>query len=96
MYHSLFSGTGIHFLNEGNDISREDYAQGYSLTVFDLTPNLSASSTSHWNLIKNGSSRLEVRFSEALVETVNCICYLEFDSILEIDKNRNVILDYNS
>jgi len=24
-YHMLFSGTGIHFLNEGNSISRENY-----------------------------------------------------------------------
>lgn len=95
-YHTLFSGTGIHFLNEGNDISREDFPDGYCLMAFDLTPDLSANSTAHWNLIKNGSLRVEVRFQQALKETVNCLIFGEFDNIIEIDKNRNVVVDYSS
>nr|XP_034830844.1 uncharacterized protein F54H12.2-like [Maniola hyperantus] len=94
-YHTLFSGTGIHFLNEGNGISREQYAKGYCLLAFDLTPDLSAHS-SHWNLIKHGSVRLEVRFDTAIPETINCIVYAEFDNVIEIDKNRNVSVDYSS
>ncbi|KAL0810436.1 hypothetical protein ABMA28_010575 [Loxostege sticticalis] len=96
MYHTLFSGTGIHFLNEGNGISRERYPKGYCLMAFDLTPDLSANSSSHWNLIKHGSIRLEVRFENALTETVNCIVYAEFDNLIEIDKNRNVSVDFSS
>lgn len=95
-YQSLFSGTGIHFSNEGNAISREDYKGGYFLTAFDLTPDMSAGSTHHWNLIRNGTLRIEVSFVEALPETVNLILYTEFDNIIEIDKNRNVIVDYSS
>lgn len=57
-YHTLFSGTSIHFLNEGNGISREQYAKGYCLLAFDLTPDLLANSSSHWNLIRNDSVRL--------------------------------------
>ncbi|EFN76689.1 Uncharacterized protein F54H12.2, partial [Harpegnathos saltator] len=34
-YHTLFSGTGIHFLNETNSISREDYSAGY-LSLFSF------------------------------------------------------------
>lgn len=78
MYHTLFSGTGIHFLNEGNGISRRRYDGGYTLIAFDLTPDLSASSTSHWNLAKSGNLRIEVGFKEALNETVNCLVYAEF------------------
>ncbi|CAK1552208.1 unnamed protein product [Leptosia nina] len=95
-YHTLFSGTGIHFLNEGNGISRDQYSKGYCLLAFDLTADLSASSASHWNLIRNGSVRLEVRFESSLSETINCIVYAEFDNVIEIDKNRNVIVDYSS
>ena len=40
-YHTLFSGTGIHFLNEGNSISCECYSNGNCLFAFDLTPDLS-------------------------------------------------------
>lgn len=95
-YHTLFSGTGIHFLNEGNVISRADYPQGYCLTAFDLTPDLSANVNTHWNLIKNGSLRLEVAFEEALTATVNCLVYAEFDNVIEIDRHRNVVVDFSS
>ncbi|XP_054290310.1 uncharacterized protein F54H12.2-like [Macrosteles quadrilineatus] len=95
-YHTLFSGTGIHFLNMGNSITRSDYSQGNCLMAFDLTPDLSANATTHWNLIRHGSLRIELGFSEALTETINCIVYAEFDNIIEIDKNRNVTVDYGS
>ncbi|XP_041982681.1 uncharacterized protein F54H12.2-like [Aricia agestis] len=55
-YHTLFSGTGIHFLNEGNGIS----------------------------------------IDSSLSQTINCIVYAEFDNVIEIDKNRNVTVDYSS
>ncbi|KAF2888918.1 hypothetical protein ILUMI_17255, partial [Ignelater luminosus] len=92
-YHTLFSGTGIHFLNDSNNISRSEYSQGYCLWAFDLTPDLSANASTHWNLVKNGSLRIEVGFGEALTETVNCLVYAEFDNIIEIDKHRNVVVD---
>lgn len=46
-YHTLFSGTGIHFQNEGLGISRNAYALGYCLFAFDLTPDLSANCFTH-------------------------------------------------
>jgi len=58
-YHTLFSATGIHFLNESNSISRDDYAN--SLFAFGLTPDLSANCVGHWNLVKHGNLRLEVK-----------------------------------
>ena len=83
-------------MDSGNDISREDYPNGYCLFVFDLSPNLSAHCATHWNLIKHGSIRLEVRFAKPLEKTINCIVYSEFDKILETDLNRQVITDFNS
>ena len=56
--------TGIHFLNESNSVSRNDYANGYTLFAFDFTPDLSANCAGHWNLGKHGSLRLEVRFEK--------------------------------
>lgn len=95
-FHTLFSGTNIHFLNEGNSIGRQDYGGGYCLLAFDLTPDLSASSNSHWNLVRHGSVRLEVRFDSALTTTLNCIIYAEFDNVIEINKTRDISVDYNS
>lgn len=95
-FHTLFTGTGIHYLNEGNSINRTQYPNGYCLLAFDLTPDLSANQSAHWNLIKQGSLRLDVRFDQALTESINCVVYAEFDNIFEIDKNRNVIADFAS
>lgn len=95
-YHTLFSGTGIHFLNEGNDISRENYSNGYCLMVFDLTPDLSANASTHWNLVRNGSLRVEVGFETSLTDTINCLIYAEFDNVIEIDKHRNVVVDFSN
>ena len=95
-YHTLFTGTGIHFLNEGNNIDRYNYANGYCLFAFDLTPDLSAHCYSHWNLVKHGSLRIELRVEEMLTETVNCIVYTEYDNVLEIDASRQVIADYGA
>lgn len=95
-FHTLFSGTGIHFLNEGLDVNRETYANGYCLFAFDLTPDLSAHYDTHWNLVRTGSLRVEVRFTEALTETVNAVVFLEYDNVLEIDANRQVITDFSS
>lgn len=93
-YHTLFSGCGIHFLNEGNAISRSDYPSGYCLFAFDLTPDLSANDLTHWNLMKHGNVRLDVRFADSLTSTVNCIVYAEYENILEIDSSRQVIVDF--
>ncbi|XP_070169331.1 uncharacterized protein F54H12.2-like [Polyergus mexicanus] len=93
-YQTLFAGTGIHFLNEGNSISRDEYSKGYTLFAFDLTPDLSANYAGHWNLVRHGSLRLEVRFEKALTEIVNCIIYAEFDNVIEIDSSRQVIVDF--
>ncbi|XP_070169347.1 uncharacterized protein F54H12.2-like [Polyergus mexicanus] len=93
-YQTLFAGTGIHFLNKENSISRDDYSKGYTLFAFYLTPDLSANYAGHWNLVRHGSLRLEVRFEKALTETVNCIIYAEFDNVIEIDSSRQVIVDF--
>lgn len=94
-YNSLFEASGIFYKDTGIDISREDYGHGYFLTAVDLTPDLSAND-SHWSLIKNGNLRIEVRFQRALAETITVICFAEFDNLLEIDSNRNIIVDYSS
>lgn len=95
-YHTLFSGTGIHFSNEGNCISRESYIKGHCFYIFDLTPDLSANCNTHWNLIKQGTMRLDLRFEKVLKESVNCLIYAEYHNILEIDSNRQVIVDFNN
>lgn len=93
-YHTLFSGTGVHFHNQGNSISRLSYPNGYCLFAFDLTPDLSANE-GHWNLVKHGTVRIDVRFAKVLTETINCIIYSEYNSICEIDASRQCFIDFS-
>lgn len=80
----LFSGTGIHFLNERSGLSLFDYAKGFCLFAFDLTPDLSADENALCNLVKDGSVLIEVRFAQELLTTGNCIVYAKYDNIIEI------------
>src|SRR6267154_215520 len=93
-YMSLFNGTGKQQKDEGNDITREDYANGYTLYGFDLTPDFSEDY--HFNLAKDGAVRVDVKFAAALANTINVIVYAEFENILEIDRNRSILFDYGS
>jgi hypothetical protein len=93
-YMSLFSGTGKQQRDEGNDIAREDYSGGYALYAFDLTPDLAEEG--HFNLAKDGSVRLDLKFAAALPNTINVVAYAEFENVIEIDRNRNIIFDYGN
>ncbi|XP_011312331.1 uncharacterized protein F54H12.2-like [Fopius arisanus] len=94
-FNTLFAGTGTHFSDHGNGIGRRAYSEGFCLFAFDLTPDLSASSAGHWNLVRSGSVRIEVRFDKASESNVNCLLYAEYDNLLEIDSTRQVIVDYS-
>lgn len=93
-YLTMYTGTGQFYEDEGNQVSRDDYPRGYTLFAFDLTPDLIDGS--HFNVIKHGNIRLELHFAEKLENTINVIVYGEFDNLIEIDRNRNIIFDYNA
>ena len=62
-YNTLFAGTCKLNRDEGIYISRGDYANSYLLYAFDLTADLAEDD--HFNLVKHGSVRLALKFSEA-------------------------------
>ena len=60
---------------EGNALDRTDFSTGYALYAFDLTPDLGEDD--YFNLTKQGSVRLVLKFREALTENVTVIAYAE-------------------
>ncbi len=93
-YNSLFTGLNSLHKDIGSVISRDDYGSGYTLFAYNLTPDLG--DHDHYSLQKTGNLRLELEFSEALPHPINVVVYAEFDNIIQIDKSRTVLYDYNS
>ena len=85
-YWSLLQTAGKVLKDADIDISREDYANGYMLFGCDLTSDMGKDD--HFNLINRGSSRLSIKFGEALPQIVNVIIYAEFQNVLEIDRKK--------
>ena len=91
-YVKLFSATGKHAQDEGNELTRNDFGNGYTIFGFDLT--LDACDGGCFQLVRKGNLRIEIHFATALAQTVNVVVYGEFEAVLEIDKGRNVIYTY--
>jgi hypothetical protein len=91
-YYSLFNGLDRGALDCGNSISYSDYANGYAIFAFDLTPDMCTGN--HFNLVKSGNLRISLNFSSETTSNINCIIYMEHENILEINKSRQVVFDY--
>jgi hypothetical protein len=91
-YLSLFAGSGKYRRDEGLDIDRQEYERGYTLFAYDLSPDLSEEG--YFNLAKEGSIRVELKFARGLPNTINVIAYAEFESIIEINREKQVLIDY--
>jgi hypothetical protein len=91
-YLSLFTGTNKINSDESNWIKLSEYPNGYCLYAFDLSPDLCEGQ--HFNLVKQGTVRLSMKFQEALVRAITAIVYAEFENVIEVNRSRNVILDY--
>jgi hypothetical protein len=50
--------------------------------------------TDKFHLIQTGNLRVEVQFATNLTHTLNGVVYAVFDNMLEINKQREVAIDY--
>lgn len=92
-YNSIFTGTGIHHENESLSITPQLFKQGCTLFVWDLTPDLCGSD--HLHPRKQGTLNLELRWKEALSETINVIIYSSFQNHISINNTGEVTSDFS-
>lgn len=90
-YMTLFTGTNAAWDDFSSGVSLSDYADGYTLFCFDLTPSL-AHAMEASELTKPGPLRLEAQFRRGLPYPFNVVVYAEFDAQIEITKSREVML----
>ena len=93
-FYTQFSGTGKMYYDAGNGISRQDFSNGYAVYAFDLTPDMCGSS-SHFNVVQRGNLAVDIQFARAPAAAVNLVCYGEFENVVQIDSERNVIYDHS-
>jgi hypothetical protein len=89
----------FHFLNKsykdyGLDVSHKDFGDGYSLLCFDLTADGCGNCTDHLEHDRSGNLRLKLSFKNNLTSTVNLMVYGEFESSVEITRQREVLVDF--
>ena len=91
-YYSLFENIDKPVFATGNDISREDFPNGYSLFAFDLTPDLC--SGDQFNMIKTGNLDVAITFKKGIDNSIVVLFYMEYDNLVEINNKYEVSYDY--
>jgi hypothetical protein len=95
-YYSLYDNVDQ---NDGNfhplDVEFSEFKNNSCFYAFDFSPDRSVGcSSGHISLPKQGNLKVEIHFSKPPVQALKLIIFAEFDSTIEITKNREVITDY--
>ena len=76
-------------------INLTDFKEKHCLFAFNFSPDGSTGAESGTlSLVKRGNIRLDVRFKEALANPLFVIVFAQFDNLIQIDRYRNVTVDY--
>ena len=89
-YHWLVKSAGKWLMDEGNQLTQNDIANGYALYAFDLEPTFS--DRGYLSLVKQGIVRVTANFAKPLPTPVSCIIYTEGVGYFEINQSRDVIV----
>jgi hypothetical protein len=93
-YKELMSVLEMSETNIGNSIGKARYISGSTFFGFDLSPDHDPDG-GHWDLVKEGTVSLDIRFSAAIANPgVEIIVYSEYENMVEFDRLRNVSYDY--
>ena len=79
------------------DITREEFRDGFTIFGFNFTPDLSdgCCKSGYTAPVKRGNLRIELKFSNPLIETISAIIFCEYDNLIEIQNTRVAIKDFN-
>lgn len=89
-YYSTFTSLGLIGQDVGLTYDRDSFKESNALFIFDIIQ--ASTDDSLLTLDKSGNVKLEVKFGKPLTEALHCIVYAEYQSVLEIDKYRQIIV----
>jgi hypothetical protein len=91
-YQSLLEVVGKWRTDNAMMISPLDYVGGFTMYGFQLAPELVDGA---FSLVRNTNIRLDVKFSKALPENVTVLVWFSYDSVLEINANREIAYNFS-
>ena len=91
-YHSLFSELS----NSGDliDVTYNDFKSHYCIYAFDLTQDRCVSPVDHVNPSRQGELSIHLEFSRPISDNLTLITYLEYSSLIQLDKARQAYTDF--
>jgi len=84
-YLSIFDGLGVSNCDQGIDLTMGEYTQGKILHVFNLRHIRDAFCPP-----KYGNVAINLKFKNALASTITVVCYAEYQSVMYINRDRQV------
>jgi hypothetical protein len=91
-YDSLVDVVGKWKSDNAMMINREEYAKGYALYGFQIAPEMIEGA---FNLIRNTNIRMDLQFAQPLDKNVTVLVWFAYDSVLEVDANREIFYDFS-
>src|SRR5579859_5275249 len=96
-YMQMYEGLGIQFGDAGVDISYEEFKNGYCLYVFDLTVAETANcGASVIEPSREADVNIQFEFDIATTKAYSCVVYTETPALMEINKERNVYMEFTN
>jgi hypothetical protein len=96
-YMQMFEGLGILFGDASVDITYEEFKDGYCLYVFDLTSAETANcGASVIEPSREADVNIHFQFGVATTKAYSCVVYTETPALMEINKDRNVYMEYTN
>jgi hypothetical protein len=94
LFYNLYDVTGCDFNHPHSfSLSRRDFEGGYTLFATQFSPDV-ISEYAIRHIRKEGSFRIDIKFNSNLTKTLTAVLWLEFDSKILINSQRQVIRNY--
>jgi hypothetical protein len=91
-YHDMQENLGFSFSNESNGISYQMFERGWNIYVFNLTNSME--NDPGFELIKDGTTAINIKFTDRTPNGgITMIFYGEVDSLMMMDRNRQITTD---
>jgi hypothetical protein len=96
-YMQMYEGLGLLFGDCGIDITYEEFANGFCFYVFDLTSAQTANcGESVLEPSHEADVNVQIDFKVVPGAPLSCVIYTETPALMEINKDRNVHLEYTN